>query len=129
MATDYDAPRRNEADELGEDSLEELKARRAEAGAFTQDFLYSFAVTPPIYCGIIDRGYRNNPNVDGGAQRLLVKQATPPSMHRFRQYVDGSWKRSVVGLRPIAQGQGCIICSVAIPNFRGNLAHHGFRQA
>ena len=31
MATDYDAPRRNEADELGEDSLEELKARRAEA--------------------------------------------------------------------------------------------------
>ena len=24
MATDYDAPRRNEADELGEDSLEEL---------------------------------------------------------------------------------------------------------
>ena len=31
MATDYDAPRRNEADELGEDSLEELKARRAGA--------------------------------------------------------------------------------------------------
>src|SRR4051794_41653047 len=31
MATDYDAPRRSEADELGEDSLEELKARRAEA--------------------------------------------------------------------------------------------------
>jgi len=31
MATDYDAPRRNEVDELGEDSLEELKARRAEA--------------------------------------------------------------------------------------------------
>ena len=33
MATDYDAPRRNEADELGEDSLEELKARRAGCGA------------------------------------------------------------------------------------------------
>ena len=31
MATDYDAPRRGEVDELGEDSLEELKARRAEA--------------------------------------------------------------------------------------------------
>ena len=31
MATDYDAPRRNETDELGEDSLEELKARRAGA--------------------------------------------------------------------------------------------------
>jgi len=31
MATDYDAPRRNEVDEIGEDSLEELKARRAEA--------------------------------------------------------------------------------------------------
>ena len=31
MATDYDAPRRSEVDELGEDSLEELKARRAEA--------------------------------------------------------------------------------------------------
>ncbi|MFV0533700.1 MAG: DUF4193 domain-containing protein [Cumulibacter sp.] len=30
MATDYDAPRRNESDDLGEDSLEELKARRAE---------------------------------------------------------------------------------------------------
>src|SRR3954466_10062580 len=31
MATDYDAPRRSDVDELGEDSLEELKARRAEA--------------------------------------------------------------------------------------------------
>ena len=31
MATDYDAPRRGEVDEMGEDSLEELKARRAEA--------------------------------------------------------------------------------------------------
>jgi hypothetical protein len=31
MATDYDAPRRSEADEVGEDSLEELKARRADA--------------------------------------------------------------------------------------------------
>lgn len=30
MATDYDAPRRSEADELAEDSLEELKARRSE---------------------------------------------------------------------------------------------------
>ena len=31
MATDYDAPRRGDVDELTEDSLEELKARRAEA--------------------------------------------------------------------------------------------------
>ncbi len=31
MATDYDAPRRNETDDLAEDSLEELKARRNEA--------------------------------------------------------------------------------------------------
>ncbi|MDV8002718.1 DUF4193 domain-containing protein [Rhodococcus sp. IEGM 1408] len=30
MATDYDAPRRTEADEISGDSLEELKARRAE---------------------------------------------------------------------------------------------------
>jgi Domain of unknown function (DUF4193) len=30
MATDYDAPRRDEVD-LGEDSLEELKARRVDA--------------------------------------------------------------------------------------------------
>ena len=30
MATDYDAPRRTEAEELAGDSLEELKARRAE---------------------------------------------------------------------------------------------------
>ena len=30
MATDYDAPRRDEVD-LGEDSLEELKSRRADA--------------------------------------------------------------------------------------------------
>jgi uncharacterized protein DUF4193 len=36
MATDYDAPRRDEVD-LGEDSLEELKARRAEAQAGTVD--------------------------------------------------------------------------------------------
>src|SRR5881397_1550158 len=37
MATDYDAPRRGESDELGEDSLEELKARRAEAQSGTID--------------------------------------------------------------------------------------------
>lgn len=30
MPTDYDAPRRNDVDEIAEDSLEELKARRAE---------------------------------------------------------------------------------------------------
>lgn len=30
MATDYDAPRRSQEDELAEDSLEELKARRNE---------------------------------------------------------------------------------------------------
>ena len=37
MATDYDAPRRNEADELAEDSLEELKARRNEAQSAAVD--------------------------------------------------------------------------------------------
>src|SRR5271163_3281839 len=31
MATDYDAPRRTETDDVSEDSLEELKARRSEA--------------------------------------------------------------------------------------------------
>src|SRR3954453_18372057 len=36
MATDYDAPRRDEA-ELGEDSLEELKARRVDAQSATGD--------------------------------------------------------------------------------------------
>jgi hypothetical protein len=30
MATDYDAPRRTETDDVSEDSLEELKARRNE---------------------------------------------------------------------------------------------------
>ncbi len=37
MATDYDAPRRTEESELGEDSLEELKARRAEAQSGSVD--------------------------------------------------------------------------------------------
>lgn len=37
MATDYDAPRRGEADELAEDSLEELKARRSEAQSSSVD--------------------------------------------------------------------------------------------
>ena len=37
MATDYDTPRRNEADDMGEDSLEELKARRAEAQSGSVD--------------------------------------------------------------------------------------------
>ena len=32
MATDYDAPRRSDSDELGADSLEELKARRGGEG-------------------------------------------------------------------------------------------------
>ncbi|GAA2513260.1 DUF4193 domain-containing protein [Pilimelia columellifera] len=36
MATDYDAPRRDEVD-LGEDSLEELKARRTDAQSGTVD--------------------------------------------------------------------------------------------
>jgi hypothetical protein len=37
MATDYDTPRRSEVDDLGEDSLEELKARRAEAQSGSVD--------------------------------------------------------------------------------------------
>jgi hypothetical protein len=37
MATDYDAPRRGDVDELSEDSLEELKARRAEAQSSSID--------------------------------------------------------------------------------------------
>lgn len=37
MATDYDAPRRGDVDELSEDSLEELKARRAEAQSASID--------------------------------------------------------------------------------------------
>ena len=36
MATDYDAPRRDEVD-LGEDSLEELKARRTDPQSSTVD--------------------------------------------------------------------------------------------
>ncbi|MBB5872400.1 hypothetical protein F4553_005834 [Allocatelliglobosispora scoriae] len=36
MATDYDAPRRDEA-ELGEDSLEELKARRVDSQSASVD--------------------------------------------------------------------------------------------
>ncbi|MDR7303162.1 DUF4193 domain-containing protein [Haloactinomyces albus] len=31
MATDYDAPRRSDSEELAEDSLEELKAKRNDA--------------------------------------------------------------------------------------------------
>ncbi|GAB2672559.1 DUF4193 domain-containing protein [Gordonia jinhuaensis] len=37
MATDYDAPRRTETEDLGEDSLEELKARRSEVQAASVD--------------------------------------------------------------------------------------------
>lgn len=37
MATDYDAPRRSESDEVSEDSLEELKARRNEAQSAVVD--------------------------------------------------------------------------------------------
>jgi hypothetical protein len=37
MATDYDAPRRSETDELAEDSLEELKARRSDAQSGSVD--------------------------------------------------------------------------------------------
>ena len=36
MATDYDAPRRDDVD-LGEDSLEELKARRADTQSASVD--------------------------------------------------------------------------------------------
>ena len=36
MATDYDAPRRDEV-ELGEDSIEELKSRRADAQSGSVD--------------------------------------------------------------------------------------------
>ncbi|AVM00518.1 dUTPase [Gordonia iterans] len=37
MATDYDAPRRTNDDDLATDSLEELKARRNEAAAADVD--------------------------------------------------------------------------------------------
>ena len=36
MATDYDAPRKTD-EELGEDSIEELKSRRVDKGASTVD--------------------------------------------------------------------------------------------
>ncbi|QWW20433.1 DUF4193 domain-containing protein [Schaalia sp. 19OD2882] len=36
MATDYDAPRKNE-DDVAEDSIEELKARRNDAGSANVD--------------------------------------------------------------------------------------------
>lgn len=37
MATDYDAPRRNESDDVSEDSLEELKSRRNDAQSAAVD--------------------------------------------------------------------------------------------
>ncbi|NLV80337.1 MAG: DUF4193 domain-containing protein [Rhodococcus sp.] len=37
MATDYDAPRRTDSDDVSEDSLEELKARRNEAQSASVD--------------------------------------------------------------------------------------------
>jgi hypothetical protein len=37
MATDYDAPRRGDVDDLGEDSIEELKARRSDAQSSSID--------------------------------------------------------------------------------------------
>ena len=37
MATDYDAPRRTDSDDVSEDSLEELKARRNEAQSAVVD--------------------------------------------------------------------------------------------
>lgn len=37
MATDYDAPRRTDSEDLNEDSLEELTARRSEAKAAAVD--------------------------------------------------------------------------------------------
>ena len=40
MATDYDAPRRTETDDVSEDSLEELKARRNEAQSAVVDVVH-----------------------------------------------------------------------------------------
>ncbi|WP_312719898.1 DUF4193 domain-containing protein [Mobilicoccus sp.] len=37
MATDYDAPRKTDEDELGEDSIEELKSRRVDKSASSVD--------------------------------------------------------------------------------------------
>ncbi len=37
MATDYDAPRKTDDDDLNEDSLEELKARRGDKSASSVD--------------------------------------------------------------------------------------------
>ena len=37
MATDYDAPRKTGEDEIGEDSIEELKSRRVDKSASTVD--------------------------------------------------------------------------------------------
>lgn len=37
MATDYDAPRKTDDDDLSEDSLEELKSRRVDKSSFSVD--------------------------------------------------------------------------------------------
>jgi multiple sugar transport system substrate-binding protein len=56
MATDYDAPRRSDADELAEDSLEELKARRNETQSAD-----SFArVLWPFGGSFLDEEFRSN---------------------------------------------------------------------
>ena len=46
MATDYDAPRRTETDDVSEDSLEELKARRNEAQSAVVDVDAAWACPP-----------------------------------------------------------------------------------
>src|SRR3954462_12274719 len=56
MATDYDAPRRNEPDDMAEDSLDELKARRNEAQSAVvdvdeSDTAESFAPPGPALSG------------------------------------------------------------------------------
>lgn len=46
MPTDYDAPRRTETDDVSEDSLEELKARRNEAASAVVDVDESESASP-----------------------------------------------------------------------------------
>ena len=51
MFTDYDAPRRTETDDVSEDSLEDLTARRSEARLAVVDFFELLKVISPLIQG------------------------------------------------------------------------------
>ena len=110
MATDYDAPRKTD-DEMSEDSLEELKARRVDKSASSVDVDGGGALVDPARLQLLEGVLGHL--VVGLARRVVVGRHLIPSVAEVS---------APAGHRTMSVRADCAPCDVVVP-------HRGRRSA